>query len=166
MIAGARGGGLAQARPRPRRGAAAAARGSIAAMPGSSRFRWAWWLLAYASLGVGIVGVFVPGLPTTVFVLIAAWAAARGSERLHRRLHAHPRFGPAIRDWEAHGAVSRRAKRAASWAMLACAIVLLAVMAAFPAHRWWMTALPIACMAAVAAWLWRRPEPEQDGPMR
>ncbi len=33
--------------------------------------RWAWWLLAYASLGVGIVGIFVPGLPTTVFVLIA-----------------------------------------------------------------------------------------------
>ena len=33
------------------------------------RYRWAWWLLAYVSLGVGIVGIFVPGLPTTVFVL-------------------------------------------------------------------------------------------------
>ncbi len=41
------------------------------------RLRWAWWLLAYVSLGVGIVGIFVPGLPTTVFVLISAWAAAR-----------------------------------------------------------------------------------------
>ena len=40
------------------------------------RFRWAWWLLAYASLGLGIVGVFVPGLPTTVFILIAAYAAS------------------------------------------------------------------------------------------
>ena len=39
-----------------------------------NRFRWAWWLLAYASLGVGIVGIFVPGLPTTVFVIAAAWA--------------------------------------------------------------------------------------------
>ena len=38
--------------------------------PRPPRLRWAWWLLAYASLGVGIVGIFVPGLPTTVFVLI------------------------------------------------------------------------------------------------
>ena len=126
---------------------------------GRGRFRWAWWLLAYASLAVGIVGVFVPGLPTTVFVLVAAWAAARGSDRLHRWLHAHPRFGPVIRDWNANGAVSREAKKAASWTMLACAAVLVAVMVRFPAHHWWMTALPIACMAVVAAWLWRRPEP-------
>ena len=126
--------------------------------------RWLWWLLAYASLGVGIVGIFVPGLPTTVFVLISAYAAARGSERLHRWLLAHPRFGPAIRDWQAHGAVSRRAKWAASWAMLASAVVLLLVMARFPAHRWWMTALPIACMALVGWWLWRRPEGPRPPP--
>jgi len=123
------------------------------------RYRWAWWLLAYVSLGVGIVGIFVPGLPTTVFVLISAWAAARGSEKLHRWLRGHPRFGPAIRDWQAHGAVSRRAKWMATATMTVCAIVLLQVMLRFPAHRWWMTALPIACMAIVAAWLWRRPEP-------
>ena len=38
--------------------------------------RWLWWLLAYASLGLGIVGIVVPGLPTTPFVLLAAFAAA------------------------------------------------------------------------------------------
>lgn len=123
------------------------------------RFRWAWWLLAYASLGLGIVGVFMPGMPTTVFILVSAYAAARGSDRLHAWLLAHPRFGPLIRDWRAHGAVSRRAKWMATATMLACAVVLIAVMLLVPAHRWWMTALPIACMAAVAAWLWSRPEP-------
>ncbi len=128
-------------------------------MQGRTRFRWAWWLLAYASLGLGIVGVFVPGMPTTVFVLIAAWAAARGSDRLHRWLLDHPRFGLSIRDWQAHGAVSRRAKWMASATMAACAVVLLALMLLIPAHRGWMTALPIACMAAVATWLWLRPEP-------
>lgn len=121
--------------------------------------RWLWWLLAYASLGLGIVGIFVPGLPTTVFVLLSAYAAARGSERLHRWLLAHRRFGPLIRDWRAHGAVGRRAKWSATIAMLACAAILLVLMLRFPAHRWWMTALPIACMAVVAAWLWCRPEP-------
>jgi uncharacterized protein len=124
-----------------------------------TRFRWAWWLLAYASLGLGIVGVFVPGLPTTVFVLIAAWAAARGSDRLHRWLLAHPRFGPSIRDWQAHGAVSRRAKWLATGTMTVCAAILLVLMLWIPAHRWWMTALPIVCMVAVATWLWLRPEP-------
>ncbi len=124
-----------------------------------SRFRWAWWLLAYASLGTGIIGVFVPGLPTTVFILIAAYAASRGSERLHHYLLQHPRFGPMICDWQTHGAVSRRAKWAATLTMLACALVLLTIMLSVASHRGWMAALPIACMAAVAAWLWRRPEP-------
>lgn len=123
------------------------------------RFRWAWWLLAYVSLGLGIVGIFVPGLPTTVFVLIAAYAASRGSDRLHRYLLQHPRFGPTIRNWQANGAVSRRAKWTATWTMLACAAVLLTIMLSAGSHRWWMAALPIACMVAVSLWLWLRPEP-------
>ena len=130
-----------------------------AGMTDRSRFRWAWWMLAYASLGTGIVGIFVPGLPTTVFILIAAYAASRGSDRLHRYLLEHPRFGPMIRDWQANGAVSRRAKWAATGTMLACAAILLAIMLSTGSHRWWMAALPIACMAVVAVWLWLRPEP-------
>ena len=126
-----------------------------------SRFRWAWWLLAYVSLGIGIVGVFVPGLPTTVFILVATFAASRGSERLHRYLMTHPRFGPAIQDWQRNGAVSRRGKWAATWTMLFCAAVLLAIMAWTGSHRWWMAALPIACMTLVALWLWSRPEPRR-----
>jgi uncharacterized protein len=118
------------------------------------RFRWAWWLLAYASLGIGIVGIFVPGLPTTVFVLISAWAATRGSERLHRWLHAHARFGPLIRDWQAHGAVSRRAKWLATSTMAVCAAIL-----AWAAPRPWIAEFGIGCMAVVAIWLWLRPEP-------
>lgn len=124
-----------------------------------SRFRWAWWVLAYASLGMGIVGVFVPGWPTTVFILVAAFAASRGSDRLHRYLTTHARFGPLIHDWHRHRAVSRRAKWAATLTMLACAVVLLAIMLTVGAHRWWMAALPIACMTVVALWLWCRPEP-------
>ena len=127
--------------------------------PPRTRFRWAWWLLAYASLGLGIIGIFVPGLPTTVFILIAAYAASRGSDRLHAWLLVHARFGPMIRDWQAHRAVSRRAKWAATWTMLGCAVILLAIMLLSGGHRAWMVALPIACMAIVATWLWLRPEP-------
>lgn len=118
------------------------------------RFRWAWWLLAYVSLGTGIVGIFVPGLPTTVFILISAWAASRGSERLHTWLLQHPRFGPAIGNWQAHGAVSRKGKWMATVTMAVCAgIMLWCVPVA------WVKWLSIGCMTLVAAWLWRRPLP-------
>src|SRR3546814_14895260 len=74
----------------------------------SNRFRWAWWLLAYASLGLGLVGAVVPGLPTVPFVMLSAYAAARGAERLHRWLPAHRAFGPLIVDWTVDGAGSGR----------------------------------------------------------
>ncbi len=119
-----------------------------------SRFRWLWWLLAYASLGLGLVGIVVPGLPTVPFVLLAAFAAARGSQRLREWLLAHRHFGPVIRDWEAQGAVSRRAKRVATLTMAICAGIMF-----LTAPRWWMAATGTAIMAVVAMWLWRRPEP-------
>ncbi|MGE8279691.1 MAG: YbaN family protein [Stenotrophomonas sp.] len=122
--------------------------------PRPPRLRWAWWLLAYVSLGVGIVGIFVPGLPTTVFVLISAWAASRGSERLHRWLLEHPRFGPAIRDWQAHGAVSRKGKWMASLTMLACALITL-----WCVPLAWVKWTSISIMACVCLWLWLRPLP-------
>ncbi len=127
------------------------------------RLRWAWWLLAYASLGVGIIGIFLPVLPTTVFVLIAAYAASRGSRRLHGYLLQHAVFGPMILQWHQHGAASRASKWAASFSMLFCAAVILVTMHWAGTHHWWMAALPIACMAAVLAWLWRRPEPTRPG---
>ncbi|WP_133479207.1 YbaN family protein [Cognatilysobacter segetis] len=122
--------------------------------PRAVRFRWAWWLLAYAALGLGLVGIVVPGLPTVPFVLLAAFAAARGSQRLHARLLADARFGPMIRDWQAQGAVSRRAKRLATLSMAVAGAIML-----LTAPKPWMAGLGISCMAVVAIWLWRRPEP-------
>jgi len=125
--------------------------------PRPPRLRWAWWLLAYASLGVGIVGIFVPGLPTTVFVLIAAWAASRGSARLHRWLLSHPRFGKAIADWQAYGAVSRRGKWMATLTMLACALIML-----WCVPLAWVKGISIGSMACVCTWLWTRPLPPAE----
>ena len=126
----------------------------MTAPPPRTRFRLAWWLLAYASLGLGLVGIVVPGLPTVPFVLLAAYAAARGSQRLHRWLLAHRQFGPMVRDWQAQGAVSRRAKWLAVSMMAACAVVMF-----LTAPETWMAATGTAIMAVVAAWLWGRPEP-------
>ena len=116
--------------------------------------RLAWLVLAYVTLAVGVIGIFVPGLPTTPFVLLSAYAAARGSRRLHAWLLAHRQFGPMIRDWQATGAVSRRAKRAATAMMALSAAVMFAT-----APKLWMAATGTAIMGVVAIWLWRRPEP-------
>ena len=116
--------------------------------------RLLWLLLADATLTLGVIGIFVPGLPTTPFVLLSAYAAARGSRRLHAWLLAHRQFGPMIRDWQASGAVSRRAKRAAT-AMMALSAVLMFL----TAPKAWMAATGTAIMAVVAIWLWLRPEP-------
>jgi uncharacterized protein len=72
--------------------------------------RWAYAVLAYVCVGLAMVGVVVPGIPTFPFLLLAAWAAARGSKRLHDWLYTHPRFGQSLIDWEQKRAVSRRTK--------------------------------------------------------
>ena len=116
--------------------------------------RHLWALLAWTSLVLGIIGAFLPVMPTVPFVLLSAFAAARGSDRLHAWLLAHRRFGPMIRDLQAHGAVSRRAKRMAVAMMLLSGVLMLLLMP----NRW--MALPgIVVMAIVGTWLWHRPEP-------
>ena len=113
-------------------------------------------LLAFAALCValGIVGIFVPGLPTTVFILMAGWAAARSSPRFSLWLESHPLFGSMLRDWRESRSVSRRAKLSATVMMVACAVILF-----LTSSRLWLAELISATMAVVLMWLWRRPEP-------
>lgn len=80
--------------------------------------RWLLWLAGTVSLGLGILGVVLPGLPTTPFVLLAAACYARASPRLHQWLRAHRLFGPMVRDWETHRNLTRRTKRFAQGGML------------------------------------------------
>ena len=111
-------------------------------------------LLAVISLGLGIIGVFVPGLPTTVFVLIAAWAAARSSPRLHAWLLQHRVFGPLLDNWSHGRRVSRRAKWTAAIVMSLSGIWL-----GYAVRPGALAAALILCMFVVLAWLWSRPEP-------
>jgi uncharacterized membrane protein YbaN (DUF454 family) len=76
-------------------------------------------IMGHASMAVGFVGIFVPLLPTTPFVLLAAVCYSRGSERFHTWLHQHPRFGPMIHSWREHRAIGPRAKVAATTTVMA-----------------------------------------------
>jgi uncharacterized protein len=112
-----------------------------------------WRALALACVVLGLVGVVLPGLPTVPFLLVAAWAGGKGWPQLETWLLNHPRHGPAIRRWRDHRAVPRRAKWAATVTMLFSTGVLWALPAPF--HAQWGVPL---IMAAVAVWLWTRPE--------
>jgi len=123
--------------------------------------RWAYLLLALLFLLLGVVGAFLPVLPTTPFILLAAWAAARSSPRLLAWLENHTAFGPMIVDWRRGGVVRRRAKWLATLMMSLAALYLL-----LAPHPRWAAALAIGCMIAVGVWLWQRPErlPGEDPP--
>lgn len=65
------------------------------------------------SLSLGYVGIVVPGLPTTVFILISAWAFSKCSDRFTFWLENHKLFGPMILNWKTYRGLSRRAKTCA-----------------------------------------------------
>jgi len=69
-------------------------------------------------LGLGVAGVVLPVLPSTPFVLLAAWFFARSSSYWHERLMASELFGPMIRNWESERCVSCRTKLVAIGSML------------------------------------------------
>ena len=81
--------------------------------------RGLWLTAGMLFLGLGLLGVLLPILPTTPFLLLAAWCFARSSPRLHGWLLGHRLFGPPIRNWEENGAISRPAKRLAAGSMAA-----------------------------------------------
>jgi uncharacterized membrane protein YbaN (DUF454 family) len=120
----------------------------------SRLLRWPSLLLAYLFLGLAVIGIVLPGLPTVPFLLLAGWFAARGSTRLHRWLYAHPHFGALLINWEQQGAISRRTK--------AVAVVLLVISWGL---MFWRIDHPLLLaglallFAAVAAFIVTRPEP-------
>ena len=66
--------------------------------------------LGLLCVGLGFIGVFVPGIPTTIFLIIALWAFTKSSEKLRYWLLHHKRFGPILNNWQEYKVVPLRAK--------------------------------------------------------
>lgn len=115
-------------------------------------------VLGTVFLGLGALGLVLPVLPTTPFVLLAAACYLRASDRLHRRLVTSKMFGPTIVAWQEHGAIPPRAK--------AIAIALIALTFGFsvlvvvepPLMRAGLVALGLI----LSVWLLRRPTPPDE----
>lgn len=111
-----------------------------------------WLLVGYVALSCGVAGIVLPLVPTTPFLLLAAFAFARSSPALHDWLVTHPRFGPPIHNWNHHGAVSGKAKLAA------IAVMMLTLGgSAVMGVSLGILATQAAVMLAVAAFLLTRP---------
>lgn len=112
-----------------------------------------WNAAGLVFVGTGIVGAFVPLLPSVVFLILAAFCFARGSKRLHDWLMTHPLFGPPIRDWQAHGAIRRPAKRMAMAAICLSFVLSLGLGAGVR-----VLGLQALALGAVSAFILTRPE--------
>ncbi len=80
------------------------------------------------NVGLGILGIFLPLMPSTVFFLIAAGCYVRSSPALYQRLITHPRIGPLIYNYRTHRAMPRKAKRNALgmlWITLSVSAVMV-----------------------------------------
>jgi uncharacterized membrane protein YbaN (DUF454 family) len=118
--------------------------------------RAAWVTAGLLAVAFGGVGVVVPGLPTTVFFIVAAWCFSRSSPRLERWVLGLPRVGPLVADYRAGLGMPRRAK-----------IFAVTTMAVFVGISVWLIAAPIAklgvgALGLLGAWYVLRRVPTRE----
>jgi uncharacterized membrane protein YbaN (DUF454 family) len=106
----------------------------------------------WLNVGLGVVGMFLPVMPTTVFLLIALWAFSKSSLRLHRWLYGHPRLGRSIRAWHAHRVIPVRAKIAAV-AMMATSLLYVTL---YVADNWILPSALAAVLCGVSSFILTR----------
>lgn len=112
-----------------------------------------WLILGFVLLITGIVGIFVPLMPTTIFLILAAWCFSKSSQRLENWLLSHATLGPTIVNWRKNGVIPPRAKLMACTGMAVGFLIFF-----FAAHpAWWLFLLVAAIMGGCAWYVLSRP---------
>ena len=120
--------------------------------------RGAWFALGWVAVGLGSIGVIVPGLPTTVFFVAAAACFSRSSPRFEQWVLTRPGVGPLVRDYRAGLGMPRQAKVFAVFS-----IALVCSLSAFVTiERWWIRALILAAGAIGVGWVLLRVPTRRD----
>jgi uncharacterized membrane protein YbaN (DUF454 family) len=106
--------------------------------------RSAWLVVGLLAVAIGAIGIVVPGMPTTVCFIVAAWCFSRSSHRLERWVLGLPRIGPMVRDHRAGLGMPRRAK-----AMAVSMIVVAVALSVTVGIDTWPTRLVVLTLGAV-----------------
>lgn len=114
------------------------------------------WLMVI----LGIIGAFLPLMPTTIFFILACWFFARSSPRLEAWLLSHPRFGPTLRAWNESGAVPQQAKLMACLGMAIGFVVFWVSVHPQP----WVAACVALSLLASAIYVVSRPTAQTAAP--
>lgn len=114
-----------------------------------------WRSLVVIFVILGFIGALLPGMPTTVFLILAAWASSRGWPQMDNWLLNHPKYGSTLRNWRANGTVPRKAKWLATIMMSISAVLMLFTTAPVAVKVFTNTTMLVVCI-----WLWLRPEPQ------
>lgn len=117
--------------------------------------RWPLLVAGYGLFGIGLVGIALPLLPTTVFWIGAVGCLLRSDPAMARHILAWPHIGPAITAYRDHRTISRRGKTCISATLALSAAVLCAASAATPV----VLGIALSAMALVALFVWRHREP-------
>ncbi|MDO5050122.1 MAG: YbaN family protein [Moraxella equi] len=117
--------------------------------------RWAFFIMGFIFVGLGILGAILPGMPTTVFILLAGYCWAKSSRRFHGWLIRHKIFGKMLIDWEERRAMPRFAKYLA-WSMMTASSAFL--FWRLPADKLWVAVLTSILCLATAIWMYRLPD--------
>lgn len=110
------------------------------------------FVLGVISVALGVIGIFLPLLPTTPFLILSAWCFLKSSPKAHQWLYRQPKIGQALRDWDERGAIAFPTK------ILAVSMILISL-----AFMWWkvqnMWAKSVATlvMVSVSAFILTRP---------
>jgi len=105
-----------------------------------------------ACVALGAIGAFLPVLPTVPFLLLAIFCFARSRPEWAERLYAHPRYGPALREWRDRHAIPRRAK------VSAVAVMAVSAGASWLTLGWPWAAVVTGVLLCTGTWLWTRPD--------
>ncbi|PKO20017.1 DUF454 domain-containing protein [candidate division BRC1 bacterium HGW-BRC1-1] len=106
--------------------------------------RWIFLGLGWTNVALGVIGAFLPVMPTTIFMLMAMGCFARSSPRLERWLLDHPRFGPSIRDWRNDRSMSLKHKVIAVGSMLVSGGIMMGFLGKVPV---WIIAIGLVVIA-------------------
>jgi uncharacterized membrane protein YbaN (DUF454 family) len=119
-----------------------------------------WTSAGIVFLAIGVGGLLVPLVPTTPFLLVAAWCFGKGSPQLRARMVNHRTLGPVIADWEAHRVIPPSAKLLASF-LVGTSTGYVTFSELVP---WWAKLGVYAVLGAVLGYVWTRPSRRPEAP--